>query len=39
MPKALVATPVLAFTAPRKLKKMAMQSANGGLIPWQTGTQ
>jgi hypothetical protein len=33
----MVATPVLAFTAPRKLKKMAMQSANGGLIPWQTG--
>jgi hypothetical protein len=33
----IVATPVLAFTAPRKLKKMAMQSANGGLIPWQTG--
>jgi len=33
----IVATPVLAFTTPRKLKKMAMQSANGGLIPWQTG--
>ena len=33
----IVATPVLAFTAPRKLKRMAMQSANGGLIPWQTG--
>lgn len=33
----IVATPVLAFTNPRKLKKMAMQSANGGLIPWQTG--
>jgi len=33
----LVAAPVLAFTAPRKLKKMGMQSANGGLIPWQTG--
>ena len=33
----LVATPVLAFTSPRKLKKMAMRSANGGLIPWQTG--
>jgi hypothetical protein len=33
----IVATPVLALTAPRKLKKMAMQSANGGLIPWQTG--
>ena len=33
----IVATPVLAFTRPRKLKKMVMQSANGGLIPWQTG--
>jgi hypothetical protein len=33
----IVAAPVLAFTAPRKLKKMGMQSANGGLIPWQTG--
>jgi hypothetical protein len=33
----IVATPVLAFTAPRKLKKMLVQSANGGLIPWQTG--
>ncbi len=33
----LAATPVLAFTAPRKLKKMAMRSANGGLVPWQSG--
>jgi hypothetical protein len=33
----IVAAPVLAFTAPRKLKKMGMQAANGGLIPWQTG--
>jgi hypothetical protein len=33
----IFATPVLAFNRPRKLKKMAMQSANGGLIPWQTG--
>jgi hypothetical protein len=33
----IAAAPVLAFTAPRKLKKMGMQSANGGLIPWQTG--
>jgi hypothetical protein len=33
----LVATPVLGFTNPRKLKKIVMQSANGGLIPWQTG--
>jgi hypothetical protein len=33
----IVAAPVLAFTRPRKLKKMGMQSANGGLIPWQSG--
>jgi hypothetical protein len=33
----IVASPVLAFTAPRKLQKMSVQSANGGLIPWQTG--
>jgi hypothetical protein len=33
----IVATPVLALTAPRKLKKMAMRSANGGLVPWQAG--
>jgi hypothetical protein len=33
----IVAAPVLAFTAPRKLKRMAMQSVNGGLLPWQTG--
>jgi hypothetical protein len=33
----LAAAPVLAFTNPRKLKKMGMQSANGGLIPWQAG--
>jgi len=33
----IAATPVLAFTRPRKLKKMAMRSANSGLIPWQTG--
>jgi hypothetical protein len=33
----ILAAPVLAFTAPRKLKKMAMESANGGLIPWQAG--
>ena len=33
----VVATPVLAFTAPRRLKKMAVQSANGGLVPWQAG--
>jgi hypothetical protein len=33
----IVAAPVLAFTSPRKLKKVVMQSANGGLIPWQSG--
>lgn len=33
----LVAAPVLAFTAPHKLKKMLVQAANGGLIPWQAG--
>ncbi|HKE28201.1 MAG TPA: hypothetical protein VKB88_37890, partial [Bryobacteraceae bacterium] len=33
----IVATPALAFTNPRKLKKMVVQSVNGGLIPWQTG--
>ena len=33
----LVAGPALAFTAPRKLTKMVVQSANGGLIPWQAG--
>jgi len=33
----IVAAPVLAFTSPRKLQKMAVQSANGGLIPWQSG--
>ena len=32
----IVATPVLAFTTPRKLKKMAMRSAHGGRIPCQT---
>jgi len=33
----LLAAPVLAFTAPSKLQNMAVQSANGGLIPWQAG--
>jgi len=31
----ILAAPVLAFTKPRTLKKMAVQAANGGLIPWQ----
>ena len=33
----LVAAPILAFTAPQKLQRIAVQSANGGLIPWQAG--
>ncbi len=33
----LLATPVLAFSSPQTLQKMAVQAANGGLIPWQTG--
>ena len=31
----ILAAPVLAFTKPQALQKMAVQSANGGLIPWQ----
>ncbi|HXY50257.1 MAG TPA: hypothetical protein VEI01_12455 [Terriglobales bacterium] len=31
----ILAAPVLAFTKPQTLQKMAVQSANGGLIPWQ----
>ena len=33
----LLVGPILAFTSPQKLQKMAVQSANGGLIPWQAG--
>lgn len=33
----LVVGPVLAFTSRRSLQKMAVQAANGGLIPWQAG--
>jgi hypothetical protein len=33
----LVAAPILAFTSPRSLQKMAVGAANGGLIPWQAG--
>jgi hypothetical protein len=33
----LVAGPVMALISPRKLQKMAVQAANGGLIPWQAG--
>lgn len=31
----IVAAPVLAFTKRQILQKMAVQAANGGLIPWQ----
>lgn len=31
----ILAAPVLAFTKPQALQKMAVQAANGGLIPWQ----
>jgi hypothetical protein len=33
----LLAAPVLAFTSRGSLQKMAVQAANGGLIPWQAG--
>jgi len=33
----LVAAPILAFTSKTALTKMAVESANGGLIPWQSG--
>jgi hypothetical protein len=33
----LLAGPVLAFTSKTALTKMAVQAANGGLIPWQAG--
>jgi hypothetical protein len=32
-----LATPLLIFTSPRMLQKMAVGAANGGLIPWQAG--
>jgi hypothetical protein len=32
-----VAAPILMFTSPQKLQKMAIGAANGGLIPWQAG--
>jgi hypothetical protein len=32
-----LAAPVLAFTSPKTLGKMAVEAANGGLIPWQAG--
>jgi hypothetical protein len=33
----VVAAPILSVTAKKALMKMAIQAANGGLIPWQTG--
>ncbi|MEN2282130.1 hypothetical protein AAGF08_08320 [Algoriphagus sp. SE2] len=33
----LVLGPILALTSPNTLTKMAVTSANGGLIPWQSG--
>lgn len=33
----ILATPMLAFTAPDLLKRMAMRAANGGAIAWQRG--
>lgn len=33
----VLATPILAFTAPDLLKRMAMRAANGGAIAWQRG--
>lgn len=35
----LVLAPVLAFFAPHALSYVAVQAANGGLIPWQTSFQ
>jgi hypothetical protein len=33
----LLAAPVLALASPHTLQQMAVQAANGGLIPWQAG--
>ena len=33
----VLAAPVLALSSPQTLEKMAVQAANGGLIPWQAG--
>ena len=33
----VLVAPVLALSAPQTLEKMAVQAANGGLIPWQAG--
>lgn len=32
-----LAAPVLAFTSPMKLQRMAVGAVNGGLLPWQAG--
>ncbi len=32
-----LAAPILAFTNPHALQKMAIGAANGGLVPWQAG--
>ncbi len=32
-----LAAPVLAFISPAAMQKMAIEAANGGLIPWQAG--
>jgi hypothetical protein len=33
----VLSAPILAFTSQKTLMKMAVQAANGGLIPWQAG--
>jgi len=33
----VIASPALALVSRKTLKRMAVQAANGGLIPWQTG--
>jgi hypothetical protein len=33
----VLAAPVLALSSPQTLEKMAVQAANGGLLPWQAG--
>lgn len=33
----VLAAPVLALASPKTLERMAVQAANGGLVPWQSG--
>jgi hypothetical protein len=33
----IVAAPILAFTSPHTIEKMAIVAADGGVIPWQAG--